>query len=102
MSSLFSSKAKEEPKPIIDDEDLEIFENEEGEEVRMKVHGALEVEGIEYAIMSYADSFNPEFEIMKMERKKGGDVSYSNVDDDDLYDDLSNAAAKHLEAMGVI
>ena len=103
MSSLFSSKSKDEPeKPIIDDEDVEIFENDEGEEVRMKIHGALEVEGIEYAIMSYADSFNPEFEIMKMERKKGGDVSYSNVDDDDLYDDLSNAAAKHLEAMGVI
>ena len=40
--------------------------------------------------------------MLKIERKKGGDVSYSNVDDDDLYDDLSNAAAKHLEAMGVI
>ena len=52
--------------------------------------------------MSYVDSFNAEFEIMKMERKKGGDVSYSNIDDDELYDDLSNAAAKHLEAMGVI
>ena len=85
-----------------EDEDIEIFENEEGEDVRMKIHGALEVEGDEYAIMSYADSFSSEFEIMKIKRGKGDDVSYSAVEDDELYDDLSKAASQHLESIGVL
>ena len=99
-SSLFGSKAKE--AVVEEDEDIEIFENEEGEDVRMKIHGALEVEGDEYAIMSYADSFSSEFEIMKIKRGKGDDVSYSAVEDDELYDDLSKAAAQHLESIGVL
>jgi len=99
-SALFGSKTK---KPVVeDDEDIEIFENQDGEDVRMKVHGALEVEGDEYAIMSYADSFSSEFEIMKIERGKGDDVSYSNVEDDELYEDLSKAAEQHLESIGVL
>ena len=99
-SSLFGSKTKE--AVVEEDEDIEIFENEEGEDVRMKIHGALEVEGDEYAIMSYADSFSSEFEIMKIKRGKGDDVSYSAVEDDELYDDLSKAAAQHLESIGVL
>ena len=99
-SSLFGSKSKQETPE--DDEDIEIFENEEGEDVRMKIHGSLEVEGDEYAIMSYADSFSSEFEIMKIIRGKGDDVSYSNVEDEELYEDLSEAASQHLESIGVL
>ena len=98
-SSLFGSKT--ETSVVEEDEDVEVFENEDGEDVRMKIHGALEVEGEEYAIMSYADSFRSEFEIMKIERGKGDDVSYSAVEDEELYDDLSNAAQQHLESIGV-
>ena len=98
-SSLFGSKT--ETSVVEEDEDVEVFENEDGEDVRMKIHGALEVEGEEYAIMSYADSFSSEFEIMKIERGKGYDVSYSAVEDEELYDDLSNAAQQHLESIGV-
>jgi hypothetical protein len=98
--SIFGSKEKQEI--LEDDAEVEIFENQEGEEVRMKIHGSLEVEGDEYAIMSYADSFSSEFEIMKIKRGRGNSVSYSNVDDDELYDDLSEAAAQHLEASGVL
>ena len=98
--SIFGSKKKQEIRE--DDEDVEIFENEEGEEVRMKIHGSLEVEGDEYAIMSYADNLSSEFEIMKIKRGRGNSVSYSNVEDDELYDDLSEAAAQHLEAIGVL
>ncbi len=98
--SIFGSKKKQEV--LEDDEDVEIFENEEGEEVRMKIHGSLEVEGDEYAIMSYADNFGSEFEIMKIKRGRENSVSYSNVEDDELYDDLSEAAAQHLEAIGVL
>ena len=39
---------------------------------------------------------------MKIERGKGNDVSYSAVDDEELYDDLSNAAQQHLESIGVL
>ena len=99
-SALFGSKPKQEATE--DDEDIEIFENEEGEDVRMKIHGSLEVEGNEYAIMSYADSFSSEFEIMKIIRGKGDDVSYSNVEDEELYEDLSEAAAQHLESIGAL
>ena len=98
--SIFGSKKEQEI--LEDDEDVEIFENQEGEEVRMKIHGSLEVEGDEYAIMSYADSFSSEFEIMKIKRGRGNSVSYSNVEDDELYDNLSEAAAQHLEAIGVL
>ena len=52
--------------------------------------------------MSYADSFSSEFEIMKIKRGKGDDVSYSAVEDDELYEDLSKAAAQHLESIGVL
>ena len=52
--------------------------------------------------MSYADSFSSEFEIMKIKRGKGDDVSYSAVEDDELYDDLSKAASQHLESIGVL
>ena len=72
-----------------------------GNEIKMRIHGALEVEGDEYAIMSYSDSSASEFEIMKIERGKGDDVSYSAVEDEELYDDLSNAAQQHLESIGV-
>ena len=99
-SSLFGSKT--ETSVVEEDEDIEVFENQDGEDVRMKIHGALEVEGDEYAIMSYADSFSSEFEIMKIERGKGDDVSYSAVEDEELYDDLSNAAQQHLESIGVL
>ena len=99
-SSLFGSKT--ETSVVEEDEDVEVFENEDGEDVRMKIHGALEVEGEEYAIMSYADSFSSEFEIMKIERGKGEDVSYSAVEDEELYDDLSNAAQQHLESIGIL
>ena len=98
-SSLFGSKT--ETSVVEEDEDIEVFENQDGDDVRMKIHGALGVEGAEYAIMSYADSFSSEFEIMKIERGKGDDVSYSAVEDEELYDDLSNAAQQHLESIGV-
>ena len=41
--------------------DFEIFEDGDGNEIKMKIHGALEVEGDEYAIMSYSDSITYEF-----------------------------------------
>ena len=50
------------------------------------------------SIMSYAnDTENPEYEIMKMSRDKDGNVSYSAVEDEELYNDLSEAATEHLE-----
>ena len=100
-SSLFGS-SKTETMTIAEDEDIEIFENQDGEDVRMKIHGSLEVEGEEYAIMSYADSFSSEFEIMKITKGKGNDVSYDTVEDEELYEHLSEAAAQHLESIGVL
>ena len=63
----------------------------------MKIHGALEVEGDEYAIMSYSDSITSEFEIMKIKRGRSGKISYAGVEDEELYKDLSEAAIEHLE-----
>ena len=68
--------------------------------MKMTIHGALEVEGEEYAIMSYDD--NSGFEIMKIERKHGGKVAYSSVDDSELYEHLSEAATEYLVASGSI
>ena len=88
------SKGKE---PEINE--FEVFEDETGNEIKMRIHGALEVEGAEYAIMSYTDGDNAsEFEIMKINRGRGGNISYSGVDNQDLYEDLSEAAAMHLES----
>ena len=79
--------------------EFEVFEDEAGNEIKMRIHGALEVEGAEYAIMSYTDGDNAsEFEIMKINRGRGGNISYSGVDNQDLYEDLSEAAAMHLES----
>jgi hypothetical protein len=79
--------------------EFEVFEDEAGNEIKMRIHGALEVEGAEYAIMSYTDGDNAsEFEIMKINRERGGNISYSGVDNQDLYEDLSEAAAMHLES----
>ncbi len=78
--------------------DFEVFEDEDGNEIKMRIHGALEVEGSEYAIMSYADGDDAsEFEIMKIDRGRGGKVSYFGIDDQNLYEELSEAAAMHLE-----
>ena len=80
------------------DEDFEIFEDGDGNDVKMKIHGALEVGGEEYAIMSYADEVDTtEYEIMKIDRAKDDTVSYSAVEDEELYQDLSEAAIEHLE-----
>ena len=49
--------------------------------------------------MSYTNNAS-EFEIMKIDRSRGGKISYSGVDDQDLYEDLSEAAAIHLETSG--
>ena len=68
----------------------------------MKIHGALEVEGNEYAIMSYVDNIGSEFEIMMINRGRGNKVSYSNVEDDELYEQLSEAAVQHLESNSAI
>jgi len=92
-ASLFGSKDKDSKK-----EEFEIFEDAEGNDVKMVIHGALEVEGDEYAIMSYADDvITTEYEIMKINRDKKGNVSYSGVEDEELYNDLSEAATEHLE-----
>ena len=49
--------------------------------------------------MSYTDGDNAsEFEIMKINRGRRGNISYSGVDNQDLYEDLSEAAAMHLES----
>lgn len=80
------------------DEDFEIFEDGDGNDVKMKIHGALEVGGEEYAIMSYADEVDTtEYEIMRIDRAKDDTVSYSAVEDEELYQDLSEAAIEHLE-----
>ena len=93
-ASLFGSKDKDSKK----EEDFEIFEDAEGNDVKMIIHGALEVENEEYAIMSYADDvITTEYEIMKINRAKDGNVSYSGVEDEELYKDLSEAATEHLE-----
>ena len=100
-SSLFASK----PKPAVNDdeeEDIEIFEDQDGIEIKMKIHGALEVEGNEYAIMSYVDNISSEYEIMMINRGSDNKISYSNVEDDELYGQLSEAAAQHLEANSAI
>jgi len=91
-ASLFGSKDKKE------EEEFEIFEDADGNDVKMIIHGALEVEGEEYAIMSYADDvITTEYEIMKINRDKKGNVTYSGVEDEELYKDLSEAATEHLE-----
>ncbi|MDP7007913.1 MAG: DUF1292 domain-containing protein, partial [Candidatus Poseidoniia archaeon] len=77
-------------------------EDGDGNEIKMNIHGALEVEGDEYAIMSYADSVTSEFEIMRINRGRGGKISYTGVDDEELYADLSEAAAIHLESSGAV
>ena len=94
-SSLFGSKSKTEA--IVENEDIEIFEDQDGIEIKMKIHGALEVDGKEYAIMSYVDNITSEFDIMMINRGRDNKVSYSNVEDDELYEQLSEAAAQHLE-----
>ena len=99
-SSLFGSKSKTES--VVEDDDIEIFEDQDGVEIKMKIHGALEVDGKEYAIMSYIDNITSEFEIMMINRGRGNKVSYSNVEDDELYEQLSEAAAQHLEANSAI
>ncbi len=99
-SSLFGSKSKTEA--VVEDDDIEIFEDQDGVEIKMKIHGALEVGGKEYAIMSYIDNITSEFEIMMINRGRGNKVSYSNVEDDELYEQLSEAAAQHLEANSAI
>ncbi len=99
-SSLFASKPSTEVK--IEEDDIEIFEDQDGVEIKMKIHGALEVEGNEYAIMSYVDNISSEFEIMMINRGRGNKVSYSNVENDELYEQLSEAAAHHLEANSAI
>ena len=92
-ASLFGSKDKDSKY-----EEFEIFEDAEGNDVKMVIHGALEVEGDEYAIMSYADDvITTEYEIMKINRDKKGNVTYSGVEDEELYNDLSEAATEHLE-----
>ena len=99
-SSLFASKPSTEVK--IEEDDIEIFEDQDGVEIKMKIHGALEVEGNEYAIMSYVDNISSEFEIMMINRGRGNKVSYSNVENDELYEQLSEAATQHLEANSAI
>ena len=99
-SSLFGSKPK--TKAVVEEDDIEIFEDQDGIEIKMKIHGALEVDGKEYAIMSYVDNITSEFEIMMINRGRGNKVSYSNVEDDELYEQLSEAAAQHLEANSAI
>ena len=91
-ASLFGSKSKKE------ELEYEIFEDADGNDVKMVIHGALEVEDEEYAIMSYADDVvTTEYEIMKINRDKKGNVTYSGVEDEELYNDLSEAAVEHLE-----
>ena len=91
-ASLFGSKSDKE------EQEYEIFEDADGNDVKMVIHGALEVEDEEYAIMSYADDVvTTEYEIMKINRDKKGNVTYSGVEDEELYNDLSEAAVEHLE-----
>ena len=91
-ASLFGSKSDKE------EQEYEVFEDADGNDVKMVIHGALEVEDEEYAIMSYAnDVVTTEYEIMKINRDKKGNVTYSGVEDEELYNDLSEAAVEHLE-----
>jgi hypothetical protein len=99
-SSLFTSKPGS--KVDIEEENIEIFEDQDGVEIKMKIHGALEVEGNEYAIMSYVDNISSEFEIMMINRGNDNKISYSNVENDELYEQLSEAAVQHLEANSAI
>ena len=91
-ASLFGSKSDKE------EQEYEVFEDADGNDVKMVIHGALEVEDEEYAIMSYADDVvTTEYEIMKINRDKKGNITYSGVEDEELYNDLSEAAVEHLE-----
>ena len=91
-ASLFGSESNKE------EQEYEVFEDADGNDVKMVIHGALEVEDEEYAIMSYADDVvTTEYEIMKINRDKKGNVTYSGVEDEELYNDLSEAAVEHLE-----
>ena len=79
-------------------EGLRAKDEHDGNDVKMVIHGALEIEDDEYAIMSYADDvITTEYEIMKINRAKDGTVSYSGIEDKELYNDLSEAAIEHLE-----
>jgi len=97
-SSLFSSKDKSTESN--EDSEFEIFEDDDGNEVKMTIHGALEIEGNEYAIMAYDGG--TEFEIMKINRQKDGNISYSGIDDPELYEELSEAATEHLQSSGAV
>ena len=86
-----------------DSDDFEIFEDGDGGEIKMKVHGGLEVGGDEYAIMSYTDEGNTsDFEILKINRGKNEEITYTSIEDERLYEELSEAAIDHLEATGVV
>ena len=89
-ASLFGSKSKKE------EQEYEIFEDADGNDVKMVIHGALEVEDEEYTIMSYADDVvTTEYEIMKINRDKKK-CYYSGVEDEELYSDLSEAAIESI------
>jgi hypothetical protein len=52
--------------------------------------------------MSYVDNISSEYEILMINRGSDNKISYSNVEDDELYGQLSEAAAQHLEANSAI
>ena len=89
MGSFLGSKSDKE------EQEYEVFEDVDGNDVKMVIHGVEEDE--EYT-MSYADDVvTTEYEIVKINRDKKGNVTYSGVEDEELYNDLSEAAVEHLE-----
>ena len=90
------SKAAADTPATPDAGDIEVLIDSEGREHRFRVHGTLEVEGEEYAVMSPAEGGEEVREVDILHVAKGG--GYESVDDEELFNALAEAAQEHLAA----
>lgn len=94
---LGGSKAVPEAAPVPEASgDIEVLTDSDGREHRFRVHGTLEVEGEEYAVMSPADGGGDVLEVDILHVARGG--GYESVDDEELFNALAEAAQEHLAA----
>ena len=90
------SKAAADAPATPDAGDIEVLTDSEGREHHFRVHGTLEVEGEEYAVMSPAEGGEDVLEVDILHVAKGG--GYESVDDEELFNALAEAAQEHLAA----
>ena len=88
--------AADAPAAAADGNDIEMLTDSEGREHRFRVHGTLELEGEEYAVMSPAEGGEDVLEVDILHVAKGG--GYESVDDEELFNALAEAAQEHLAA----